>query len=408
MSTAEEERLVHPGKDQDVKIHTGFKAKRIWSRSTQCGRKSTIAAILSTVLLLNLISLFSSPTDRDLSKGTGEVHKFHTEPLTVHQPSPVATSLIESPTKHSNGRNYSREAYVTILTSADPHPWTLGLPDYYFEACKVKLHRLLRHPITRDPFNRPVVVLVTPDVLEEQIEILESHGAIIKRVDIIPPPVGSVDSENINPGYKDQFTKLHVWNMTEYDRIAFFDADTLPIRPIHTIFDTPTITTGNEEWLFAAVYDSGAVRQEEQWFPPTPEDKGRPQDKDLNAGVFLLWPTQKQSEYISNLLRNPPPDQDFTVFMEQDFLRWAYRDEGPYPWVRLSQLFNTQWCRIRDLDAAYVLHDKLWRVHPDTDQELRKVWYKAWGEMVGWDAPRSPNGILYLQEDIGTCKHGEL
>ena len=93
--------------------------------------------------------------------------------------------------------------------------------------------------------------------------------------------------------------------------------------------------------------------------------------------------------------------------MEQDFLRWAYRDGGPYPWVRLSHLFNTHWCRVDDLDTAYVLHDKLWRVHTDTDQGLRNVWFEAWGEMVGWDAPRSSEGILYLQEGFGTCKHGK-
>jgi inositol 3-alpha-galactosyltransferase len=398
---------MHPGDSQNERvrqIQTGFDAKRILARSTKYGRIPTIAAILSILLV---ISVFFGRTDREIgfNDGTGADHTIPPGPLTIHQPS---NPPIETPAIHSNGRNYSREAYATLLAPADPHPWTLGQPDYYFEACKVKLHRPLRNTTTRDPYNRPVVVLVTPDVLPKQIEILESHGAIIKRVDIIPAPVGSVNLENVNPGYKDQFTKLHIWNMTEYDRIAFFDADTLPIRPIHTIFDTPTVKTGDEEWLFAAVYDSGGVRGAGQRIPPGPEDKGRPEDKDINAGVFLIWPTQKQSDYISYWLRNPPPDQDFTVFMEQDFLRWAYRDDGPYPWVRLSHLFNTQWCRPWDLDTAYVLHDKLWRVHHDTDQDLRKVWYEAWGEMVGWDAPRSPEGILYLQESFGICKNGEL
>lgn len=410
----EEERLVSSEECRDARMQRNqmkFNAKRMWARSTKCGRISAIAAILSTVLLLNLMSLFFTRVDReigiDLSKGQEGFH-IAPAPLTIHQPLPVTTPSIKTPTQHLPGRNYSREAYVTLLTPADPHPWTLGQPDYYFEACKVKLHRILRNATTRDPYNRPFVVLVTPGVPQKQIEILESHGAIIKHVDIIPAPAGTIRPENVHPRYKDQFTKMHIWNMSEYDRIAFFDADTLPIRPVHTIFDTPVAKKGNEEWLFGAVYDSGAVR----WFgdrnPPGPDDKGRPEDKDLNAGVFLLWPTQKQADYISDLLRNPPPDKDFTVYMEQDFLRWAYRDDGPYPWIRLSHLYNTQWCRMRDLDTAYVLHDKLWQVHSDTDQELRKVWYEAWGEMVGWDAPRSPEGILHLQEGFGTCKHEEL
>jgi inositol 3-alpha-galactosyltransferase len=265
----------------------------------------------------------------------------------------------------------------------------------------VKAHRLLRNATTRDPYNRPFVVLVTPAVPEKQRSILESHGAIVKLVPTLSPPPGTVDFNRINPRYRDQFTKLHVWNMTEYDRIAYFDADTLPIRPIHTIFDTPTDRVGDEEYLFAAVYDSGSGRWEKEYKPGL-DDKGGPHDRDLNAGVFLLWPTKKQSDYIFDMLRNPPANKDFTVFMEQDMLRWAYRDGGPYPWIRLSHLYNTQWCRAPDLETAYVLHDKLWG-SSGPDPELRRVWFQAWGEMIGWEVPRYSGGIQHWQDEIGIC-----
>ena len=299
-------------------------------------------------------------------------------------------------------RDYSKEAYMTLLSPSNPHPWTEGRPDYYFEACKVIAHRLLRNPTTRDPFNRPYIILVTPNVPEKQIEILESHGATIKRVPIIDPPPGTVDFNHINPRYRDQFTKFHVWNMTQYNRIAYFDADTLMIRPFHSIFDTPVQHKGDETWLFAAVYDSGRSRGSNNRNPPGLEDKGRPEDKDINAGVFFLYPTQSQSEYIFDMLRNPPK-KDFTVFMEQDMLRWAYRDDGPYPWVRLSHLYNTQWCKGWDLDTAYVLHDKFWL--PAADDELRKTWYQAWSEMIGWDAARHVDGLKHWQEESGICNH---
>lgn len=295
-------------------------------------------------------------------------------------------------------RDYSKEAYVTLLAPGNPHPWTVGKTDYYFEACKVKAHRLLRNATTRDPFNRPFIVLVTPNVPDKQIEILESHGVQVKRVPTIEPPPGTVDLTRINPRYRDQFTKLHVWNMTEYNRIAYFDADTLTIRPIYEIFDTPTEQNGDETWLFAAVYDSYYSRTNNNRNPPGPEDKGREVDRDLNAGVFLLSPTETQSEYIFDMLRNPP-ERDFTTFMEQDMLRWAYRDEGPYPWIRLSHLYNTQWCRAEDLDTACVIHDKFWLTAADA--ELRKVWYQAWGEMIGWDVARHDDGIQHWQEESG-------
>lgn len=424
-----EERLVPDEGNAEMPTpnRVGFSVKHAWSKSTKSGRISLIAGIVTAVLIINVVSLLFGRADQgiEVDLDNGPV----SPPLPIHHPSPIISPqpdpfvpppIEENPPAieenfppidelldDASQRNYSKEAYATLLTPSDPHPWTLGQPDYYFEACKIKAHRLLRNTTTRDPYGRPFVVLVTSAVPTKQIEVLESHGAIVKVVRTLAPPPGTVDLDRTNPRYRDQFTKLHLWNMTEYDRIAFFDADTLPIRAIHTIFDTPPQKSGDEEWLFAAVYDSGDSRADNQRNPPGLDDKGRPQDRNLNAGVFLIWPTQNQSDYIFNIYQNPP-QRDWSRFMEQDMLRWAYRDGGPYPWIRLSHLFNTQWPKEWDLDTSYVLHDKLWGEVNRVDPELRKVWYQAWGEMVGWDAPRFVDGILHWQEGLGICNHSEL
>jgi alpha-N-acetylglucosamine transferase len=302
--------------------------------------------------------------------------------------------------EQSNTRDYSKEAYVTLLAPGDPHPWSEGKVDYYFENCKMMAQRLLRNATTRDPFNRPFVILATPSVPEKQIDVLSSHGALVRRVPLIDPPSGTIDMERINQRYKDQFTKLHVWNLTEYKRVAYFDADTLIIRPIHSIFDTPTSLSGDDEWLFAAVYDSGNSREDNHRNAPGPDDKGRGQDNQFSAGVFLLYPTLEQFNYIFGILENPP-ERDWTTFMEQDMLRWAYRDGGPYPWIRLSHLYNTQWSKSWDMDSAFVLHDKLWL--PGRDEKLQSAWYQAWGEMVGWDASRNVDGIERWRDTSDIC-----
>jgi alpha-N-acetylglucosamine transferase len=441
----EEERFIpENGQEGRTQGYSLYNVKRIWTRSTQCGRISIIAALLGAIFLINLVTVFSGrgnpEVTLDLDNKTPEPvdtlppHVVPTIPspfpeLPTHQPptpehpnaeptEPASPIEIDEGNHEGNdgtainpvaqpvsmdGRNYSKEAYVTLLTPAHPHPWSEGKPDYYFEAAKIKAHRILRNTTTRDPHNRPFIVLVTEAVPAKQIEILEDHGAIVRRVSTIEPPPGTVDLSRINPRYRDQFTKLHVWNMTEYNRIAFFDADTLPIRAVDSIFDTP-IQRGedNEEYLFGAVYDSGASRRDNNRNPPGPDDKGRQQDNVLNAGVFLLWPNQRQADYIFNILRDPP-QRDWTVFMEQSMLRWAYRESGPYPWIRLSHLYNTQWCKAWDLDTAYVLHDKLWGEGNHVDAELRRVWYAAWGEMVGWDVPRREGGIALWQEELGIC-----
>jgi hypothetical protein len=133
-----------------------------------------------------------------------------------------------------------------------------------------------------------------------------------------------------NPCYKDQFTNLHVSNMTEYYRLVFFDADTLPIKPIYTIFDTPTQWKGNEEWLFAAVYDSGNSRADNERNPPGLEDKGRPEDKDLNG----------------------------------------------------SHLYNTQWCRREDLDTAWEAYGEMIGWASSRYGEGVQQWEKEEGKIV--------------------------
>lgn len=289
-------------------------------------------------------------------------------------------------------RDYSKEVYVTLLAPEEPLPWTQGKPDYYFEACKSLIHRILRNTTTRDPHNRPFIVLATHAVPQKQLQILRTHGAQVRIVDTLEPPTGTVNFEKINPRYKDQFTKLLVWNMTEFERIAYFDSDALPIRPVHDIFEVPVQHRRGEEWLFAAVYDSGDIRRDGQRNEPGREDTGVSQNP-LNAGVFVLKPTRVQYEYIFSMFKKPPK-KDFTTFMEQDLLRWAYQSNGPYPWVRLPHLYNTQWCMKEDLDSAYVLHDKLWS--RDADDALREAWYQAWGEMIGWEAAQNQEGIDYL------------
>jgi len=358
--------------------------------SRNCLRLVGITSIIVIAFLIaSLLTVqYTSIIDVDLKEYLSNINS-NIKSLT--QPSPIIT-VSDAPVSH----NYSREAYATLLTPGDPHPWTEGRPDFYFESCKILIHRLLHHEPTRDPHNRPVIVLVTPSVLQKQIDVLRSFGAEVRVVEKLDPPRGTVDFDNINPRYRDQFTKLHMWNMTEFERIAYFDSDALIIRPVHDIFDVPSRLKGREEWLFAAVYDSGALRREGIVMEPGPEDKGGRSDL-LSAGMFLLMPTTTQSEYIFNMFRHPPK-KDFTTFMEQDLLRWAYRDQGRYPWVRLSHLYNTQWCVDEDLETAYVIHDKLWNRGIGTP--LREIWYEALGDMIGWEMGRHNEGEYLLPHGI--------
>src|SRR5947207_3015793 len=127
----EEERFVgsEEGRDGSMQHRTNFSMKRIWTRSGGCGRISIIATILSIILLINAISLFSSQPGREMgmdsNKGS-DVHDPPPLPTASSQPPPDFPPLVDE--DHSNERDYSKEAYVTLLSPADPHPWSLGQP----------------------------------------------------------------------------------------------------------------------------------------------------------------------------------------------------------------------------------------------------------------------------------------
>jgi inositol 3-alpha-galactosyltransferase len=279
---------------------------------------------------------------------------------------------------------------MTLLCPPSPHPYSIGEIDYYFEATRILVYRLLHKAATKDLDDRNIVVLTTESVLPEQIRTLRADGAIVRPVETIAPPRG-VDVAHVNPQWINQFTKLTMWNMTEYTRILYIDADILPVRPLSSLFDTPfELDTDGAPYLFAATYDSAWVRDTGHYTRPVPPlllNDTHGADA-FNAGMFHFHPSHEQAEYVYSIYNNPPDGQDFTHGMEQDLLRYAYRDGGAYPWTRLSQMFNTQWPRLADLETTHAVHDKMWKKNSPVRWDLRRFWYVAWGEMQGWSEER--------------------
>src|SRR5271154_4352683 len=155
----EEERFItENGQEGRTQGYSLYNVKRIWTRSTQCGRISIIAALLGTIFLINLVTVFSGrgnpEVTLDLDNKTPEpVHTLppHVVPtipstfpeLPTHQPptpehpnaettepaSPIEIhegnhegnhGTVVNPAAQpvsipgTDGRNYSKEAYVTL------------------------------------------------------------------------------------------------------------------------------------------------------------------------------------------------------------------------------------------------------------------------------------------------------
>lgn len=294
------------------------------------------------------------------------------------------------PKKSDSYKRNVKEVYATLLCPPTPNPALKNKTDYYFEATRILTYRLLHKPSTKDLHNRSLIVLATEGVLQEQVRQLRRDGATVKTVPAIKPPKG-VDLNKTFSRWKNQYTKLMFWNMTEYSKILYMDSDILPIRQLSAVFDTPlSIDKDGHPYLFAAVYDSMKIRNFGKFTHPIPVLG--PDDTSagtmFNAGLFFIHPSEQQATYLQSIYDNPPQGQDFTKYMEQSMLKYAYRNEGNYHWTRLSQMYNTQWPRLQDIKASYALHDKFWREDSPVAWDLRKYWYVAWGEMQGWSEER--------------------
>ncbi len=107
------------------------------------------------------------------------------------------------------------------------------------------------------------------------------------------------------PDLSKALSKLHVFRLTQYDKVIFFDADTLALRPLSSLFSL----TDN----FAAAPDSG-------W----PDS--------FNSGLMVLEPSEADFEGL--------------VSMMQDKGSWDGGDQGLLndyfqgKWHRLSYGFN--------------------------------------------------------------------
>jgi len=125
----------------------------------------------------------------------------------------------------STTKNY---AYTTFLAPA----WDLPEnatddDDNYYTGTRMLLYQLVHDPKTRSPNKYPFVVLVTADVPQSKRDRLTLEGAIVKELEAVPPL-----QHETRKAWKDVITKLRLFEMVEYDLVAFFDSDHILTRPM--------------------------------------------------------------------------------------------------------------------------------------------------------------------------------
>lgn len=280
-----------------------------------------------------------------------------------------------------------KRAWVTLLTRPSYLPGVV----------------ILAFSLRKHGSRYPLVVLVTDSLPQDCIDALEAEdrGAgflIVKKVDaLIPKREVSIVAER----FADTWTKLRVFEMTNYDKVVFLDADIMAMGEMDSIFE---IVLPGRDWL-GSTHACVCNIDNDPWSPPewntencplTPQRHpealahGAAIREDsvstyhlMNSGVFIFHPSVDLWHRIMDFLNTTPLLSKF-IFPDQNFLDEFFR----HKWIALGWQWNA-------LKTSYYWHRNIWR-----DEEVRALHYivdKPWAKRIG------PEGIAgYLGRDGDT------
>ncbi|KAJ9639069.1 hypothetical protein H2204_003977 [Knufia peltigerae] len=306
----------------------------------------------------------------------------------------TSASSITSDDTSGTGKRY---AYATFYSSPADDTRPLD-EDKYFTATRVLLYQLLHHPTTKSNNSYPLLVLVPKHVDRNKTDILEREGATVVHVDVLNPD----DSTWVRPArasWAEQFTKLRLFNMTEFDRIAFVDSDMLLVTSLDGMFEegvvqTPALSALAQrenddddrikpdeaslpaEYVFVGVSDAGG-----------PHRHSVPEEHDnVNGGFWVMRPDPVLYRYYLSVMNVPGRFDDST--MEQGLLNYAHRADGPMPYRHFKTgKWNMNWPSYGDVErGAASVHDKFWDEGNAgwIDRQLVEMWWRMQGEMEGF------------------------
>lgn len=242
----------------------------------------------------------------------------------------------------ADGPAQSRHAYATLVTNDDYAPGAVALV------------RSIRRCGTR----ADIVAMHTPALGEATRQRLLAEGARLVEVELLPTSDAFNErharrslheaapfTKGTKPPFHtplDNFAKLRLWQLIDYDRIVFIDADAVMLKNCDRLFDYPEFCAAPN------VYESlGDFHR-------------------LNSGVFTARPSEETFQAMLAALDVPDrfwPRTDQT-FLQEFFPDWhglpVIYNMLQYVWMNMPALWR--WDQIHILHYQY---EKPWQTpHP--------------------------------------------
>ena len=295
------------------------------------------------------------------------VHDF-AEPLFALGQEKINLLKRYEPKNYPNKQGYT---FATLLCTRND-----AADDIYLLATRALVYRLLWDPVTGSP-DKPVTVFVAPFVPQWKRDILSAEGAKVIEIPLIEihPKTTNLNSER----WRDQYTKLNMWNQTRFTKVAYFDADAFPMRAVDELFTLAQTWHCKEELLDGVDrgdLSSGICDYTFAGVPIMPFPAIGP-----NGGLLIFSPNHGMHR---RLLRLAPETNSYnSELMEQGMFEWVYGWQGAFPAQQLERKWNGLFPKPEEEHTLNVVHEKLWNKEYDKEGLgwMTKLWDDAWTNM---------------------------
>lgn len=245
--------------------------------------------------------------------------------------------------KPHNYRGPGHETYATYYSTRDA-----TLHDPYFLAAQQLAYRILWDPRSKST-KHPLTVFVAPFISDEHRDLLQAAGAIVRELDLVPwhPAVATYAR------WRDLFSKLNMWEQTDFSRITFLDLDAFPVENIDKIFDIAESQKCKPELL-----PTEDKPREKEICEYTFTGTEVPGYKEINVGVMVFNPNKAMH---ARLMREYVHTEKYDSKMaEQAFLSYTYRTDGPFPAAFVDRVWNGFFPQHDEEGKLKIIHEKLW------------------------------------------------
>ncbi|KAF1810026.1 nucleotide-diphospho-sugar transferase [Eremomyces bilateralis CBS 781.70] len=267
---------------------------------------------------------------------------------------------------HNYVPDTQQQTFATFLCTPNA-----SIYDPYFAATLNLVYRNLWSPSIASK-SRPFTVFVAPFITQEQRDILAGAGAVIQELGLLPwePHIPGVWGR-----WRDQFSKLHFFNQTQYSTIAYMDSDAFPLENIDSVFDEII-----EQKCDPAKLNADDLKEKDELCDYTFMGVMN-MGGGINGGFVVVRPNPAMHR---RLIRNyVKVDEYDNTAAEQSFFKWMFAEDGAFPVAFLPRKFNGYFPTEDDKGQIMVVHEKLW-AFSDLPSWLMGVWDKGWEEMVDY------------------------